>query len=204
MPIMKTEPMRHSEEVNGYLINSSLSETGKDIIEKLQNVCVKELQNSIWCTPPETLHITLMDWFAPLVKYDTHPDKLFSTHFPQYDNVMLETIERQKCISVHFNKIRVSQKAIFIQGEDDGSYSRIRTNFLQKVTLLPETKRPPKIIHSTIACFTKEIDFETVSNFIESLTIDFIEDINDFRLVNELQTPMQKYNILKRYGLRKK
>lgn len=201
---MKTVPIEHlNKKVDGYLINSGFSSQGKEAIGKLQNIIIQELNHSIWCPPTETLHVTLMDWLAPLVKYEIPTAELFAKYYPQYHKALEEILKNQKPISIRFNEIKVSPKAIFIQGEDDGTYEKIRNNFLRQITLLPETKQPPRIIHSTIACFTDEINLESLNKFISSLSVDFVETINNFRLVNETETPMQKYNILKEYHLKR-
>lgn len=188
-------------EVKGYVINSGFSEENQKLIETIQNKLKNKFENSIWLFPQTSLHITLMDWFAPLVKYSEDPDVLFNRYKAEYEKVLTDILGEQDAIKIHFNTIEVSPTAIYLQGTDEGSYTRIRNKFLQKIELVSGTKKPPKIIHSTIARFDKEINLLEVKDFVASLNIDFYETVSKFRLIKETRVLMQEFEVIRMFGL---
>lgn len=186
----------------GYMVNTEFSEVNKaKLLEVIQEIDLG-YQSDIFCTPPDSLHITLLDWVAPLVDYDGQDkDRLYESVFEVYDQAMSEVTSSSGPIEVKFDEIRVSPSTIFITGRDDGSFQRIRSQFLKKVELLPGTKLPPDIIHSSLARFTAAIDLGEVSSFIASRTIDFTEVASGFRLVRSSIEPLIDYRVIKRYEL---
>lgn len=148
-----------------------------------------------------TLHITLMDWIAPLVDYGTDKYVLFKDMFPQYDKVFTDILREQSPITVHFDSLKVTPGAIILVGHDDGSFKSIRNDFLRQIKLLPNTKQPPLIIHSTIARYTTEQDLQPVIDFVAEQELVFEHFVTHFRLVQEQVVPMLDYNLLKIYPL---
>jgi hypothetical protein len=72
---------------------------------------------------------------------------------------------------------------------------------MDMIDLVTGTKRPPSIIHATIARFVDEIDLGVVEDFASSQSINFTQHVESFRLVNEKKIPMLDYDIVKEYGL---
>ena len=104
-------------------------------------------------------------------------------------------------IALHFDTIGVSAGAVYRQAHDHGTFQHIRDSFLRETELLPGTKQPPKIIHTTIARFLKEISLADVQKYIADEVIDQTELVTRFRLVNETQIPMLGFEVLKSYQL---
>ncbi len=198
--IIGTDISRH---VTGYMINAELSENGKDAVSAIQKRIVDKFGKTIWTAPRDSLHITLLDWLAPLVDYGKDKDALFKDIREKYDQVISESIDHTALITVKFDTISVGRSAIFISGHDSGEFARIRQNFLNEVTLLPGTKLPPTIIHSTICRFNEEIDMPPLEDAISELSVDFTEEISRFRLVRESVDPMLQFEIVKEYLLTK-
>jgi hypothetical protein len=153
--------------------------------------------------PADSLHVTLLDWFAPLVEYGQEKDTLFEQYFNEYDAALIAALTNVPVpISVHFSEVRVSQNAVFIVGTDKGEFASIRQSFLDEAELLPGTKRPPVIIHSTIVRFAGEIPMQALREFVDELAINFVETVDHFRLTRESVIPMQEFGVVKEYGLR--
>ena len=167
----------------------------------MQKEISEKFGDAVWSAPAKALHITLFDWLAPLVDYGKDKDELFKQIFPEYDRVVSQALKTAGPIAVTFMAVKVAPAAIFIVGHDNGQFEQIRNYFLDNVELLPDTKRPPTIIHSTIARFTKEIELEEIEQFIENLTVSFTETIDTFRLIKETVDPLLEFEVIKEYKL---
>ena len=199
----KTVPHPYlGHEFIGYVINSDFSKASQDKIAELQQKFVNELGDDVYTTEPERLHITLMDWVAPLVDYHRDKDKIFKEIFEQYDQAVEKSIKGIGPIDVQFCIVSVGPEAIFLIGEDTGQYKAIRDSFLRQISLLPNTKMPPKIVHTTIARFSKVTDLEPIREFAIGQSIDFTERVNYFRLLRSTDTTMKDPKIIKRYYLK--
>ena len=185
----------------GYVINSEFSEASKQKIQQLQNALVQRFGDALLIPEPDTLHITLMDWLAPLVDYSKDKDELYEEIKGSYDSAVTADLEGVAPINVHFNAITAGPEAIFITGTDNGEYQNIRNGFLERVELLPNTKKPPQIIHATVARFSAEIDLAGVQDLVSQLNVDFVQTIDTFRLLRTTDTRMQAKYILKLYQL---
>lgn len=188
--------------VDGYMVNTIPSEPNRKKVADFQSRLAARFGSNVWLTPPSTLHITLMDWIAPLVDYGEDKSTLFQRHFAEYDEAMTELTARLKPITVHFNSVRATPGAIILVGEDDGSFQSIREDFLGKIALLPGTKEPPTIIHSSLARFTTEQDLEPLVDFVNKQSeLSFDHTVTHFRLVQERVAPQLEHRLIKEYPL---
>lgn len=183
------------------MINTVPSEANCQKVATFQQRLAAHFSDTLWLTPPETLHITLMDWIAPLVDYGTDKEALFKELFPGYDRVFTKLLQQQAPITVHFDTVKVTPGAIILIGHDDGSFKRIRDGFLQQIELLPNTKQPPTIIHSTIARYKTEQNMQPIIDFVATQRLAFDHIVAHFRLAQEQIVPMLDYNLLKEYPL---
>lgn len=186
----------------GYMVNASISTEGAAQIAQIQRRLIDAFGDKVWCAPVETLHITLMDWIAPLADYGQDKDELFETILPLYSNALKESLAEHKSIEVTFNTVQVSPGAVFCVGLDGGRMNRIRKTFTDKIDLIEGTKRPPTIVHTSIARFKAEIDIDNVKGVVQKYPISFTECIDSFRLIRETKLPMQEYEILQEYRLK--
>jgi hypothetical protein len=190
-----------NKDVVGYMLNSPLYSENQLIIWDLQEKLKDTFGDIIWNLPAKSLHITLMDWVAPLADYDQDKDALFREIFDKYDQTLRETIQAVHLIRVTFTEVHVSSGGIYITGTDQGQFDYIRNNFLEKIELLVGTKRPPTIIHTTIARFTSATDLKPIQEFIDGELIQFEQIIDEFVLVRETKIPMLEYEIIETYPL---
>lgn len=152
--------------------------------------------------PSQSLHITLLDWIAPLVDYGGQDKKvLFEKIKDKYDEALSGIIGDTQPITVSFTEIKVFPSTIIVLGHDDGQFQKIRDKFLEAVELLPGTKLPPNIIHSSIIRFTGEIPIKDVEQFVAQCTVNFTQIIDSFRLVHSTREPMLEFEVLKEYKL---
>lgn len=190
------------QQAEGYVVNAAFSAENRRAICKLINDIGATYQGAVFVMPKESLHITLLDWIAPLVSYQgKNKAQLFAGVQSQYDKILTSITANTKPIAVHFNEIRVSPSTIFIVGSDKGEFQAIRQQFVNKVELLPGTKPPPDIIHCSLARFTKPIDLNQVEEYISRQSIDISQIIDGFRLVHSTREPQLEFRELKYYKL---
>lgn len=191
-----------NKEFEGYVVNTAFSSDNNKLVMNLIEEISQKFPDIFYPMPSNGLHITLMDWIAPLVAYE-NPDKakLFQDINQNYDMVLADVVSKITQIKVNFNKIIVTPTTIIITGEDDGSFQKIRDQFINNVELLPGTKMPPTIIHCSLGRFVKEVPLKEVQDFINKKSVNFIQVVDEFRLVNTHREPMLEFDILKTYKL---
>ena len=187
--------------VNGYMVNTLLSPAMREFVRGIQLQLESRYGDLVWSVPPECLHITLMDWIAPLVEYAKDKDELFKEIIKDYDYSFRESIKGRGEIAVEFNELHVGAGTIYLTGTDNGQYQSIRNNFLERVTLPPNTKQPPQIIHTSIARFTGVADLAPIKAFAAQQSIQFTEHVTKFDLVHETKVPMLERAVLDTYLL---
>lgn len=187
----------------GYVINTVFSDENTRELETLIKEISTTFGDAVFPMPNVSLHTTLLDWIAPLVDYGgKDKEALFAQIQPGYDRALREVLSSFGPINVHFDELRVSPSAIIIVGHDNGEFQSIREQFLDRVQLLPGTKLPPTIIHSSLARFTESIELDLVKSFLATKTISFTQQVSDFRLVHTAKEPMLEFEVLKQYQLR--
>lgn len=174
-------------------------------IARLQQITAaiqQEYRNKVFVAPPHSLHITLLDWIAPLVDYDgADKTTLFNSIKDDYDKNISRILADILPISIRFTELKVSPSTIFLVGHDNGQFQTIRQQFVESIELLPNTKLPPTIIHSSLARFKDTLPLPNVEHLITNLTVDFTQQIDSFRLIHTTKEPMLEFEVIKTYHL---
>ena len=187
--------------VEGYVLITTPDAGIQREIAELQSMLNERFGGLVWNTPSSALHITLMDWIAPLVDYGEKKKILFEEIFPSYNATFTEILKDYRSITINFTKVVAAQGAIIVIGQDNGEFNDIRCRFLEKIKLPSNTKQPPAIIHSTIARYQKEADLEPIIDFLAQHPLVFTHQVNHFSLVREDIAPQLKYQLLEKYPL---
>ncbi len=187
---------------NAYILLALLSHNSQVVVKGLLEELSKEIGDGIWTMPEKALHITLCGiiWAKP---YKEDSQVLYETHKNDYENTPAKILKDFQPIKVKFNKIEVSPQAIFIRGNDDGSFNTIRQRLVQDLPLPEDTPLPPDIIHSTIARFTENLDLDRIKQIVDKYAIDCEEVVQEFRLINCLAQPLLPYRTIRTYTLEK-
>ena len=188
---------------DGYMSNIPLTVEGQGAIVALQRKVADQLGSAIWLQPKDTLHATLFDFIAPKVEYDEERSVLFEKQKGLIDRVLAQLALESHSFTITFSEVHASPSAIYVQGYDDGSIVRIRERFMQLYPLDDRTKKPPTIIHSTIARFNDEIEIEHVDQAVAQLQIAATVPVESLRLVHEQQIPMLEYEEISIYKMRR-
>jgi len=190
-----------NKEVVGYMLNSPLSIENYKTIRELQQYFETAFGDAVWNLPLESLHITLMDWIAPLVDYGRDKDNIFREIFSEYDSTLEKLLRNIGEIPIIFSEVHVSNGGVYLTAKDEGQFASIRNEFIDKITLIPGTKQPPSIIHTTIARFTEAVDLKPIQDMIAKESINFTQTIGYFILVRETKIPMLEREVIKTYPL---
>ena len=202
--MIRSEPCSWLEQpYEGYVVNAIFSDFNAKIITNALASLAENFPGVIYPMSARSLHVTLFDWIAPLFDYGgANKSELFNQVRVVYDQKLSNILNNQKQIEVTFDEIKVTPTTIIITGKDDGSFERIRKEFVNGVDLLPDTKLPPTIIHASIARFIKEVNLELIEDFFQEKKFYFEQLVTEFRLVHTKKEPMLDFEILKRYPLR--
>ena len=142
----------------GYIVNAGFSPQNTAKISEFMEYLRGLYGDAINLQIENSLHITLFDWIAPLLDYGGQDKaKLYQRVKNQYDEQLTKILAEHSPISVHFDTVEVHPTTVIIKGHDDGSFQKIRDAFVASVDILPGTKMPPEIIHSSIGRFVKSI-----------------------------------------------
>jgi len=198
-----TQPVEWiNKPVIGYAVNTEFSDDNARVLMELINKISATFTDAVFCPPRSALHITLLDWITPLVNYDGRDKNvLFAAVQPSYDKALSDILASTRPITVTFDGIKVSPSTIYITGHDTGEFQKIRDQFVSSVELLPNTKLPPAIIHSSLARFTKPIELSSANAFAANQQLDITQKVTNFRLIRTTREPNLNFETLKRYEL---
>lgn len=183
-------------------MNTAFSLENTQVISDLTREIEREYGEKVFVMPNKSLHITLLDWIAPLVDYEGQDKKaLFSRLKSTYDSALSDILSNFAPITVRFTELKVYPSTIILLGHDEGQFQAIRDQFIDTIELLPNTKKPPTIIHSSLARFRDAIPLAEVEEFISQKNVDITQQVDNFRLVHTTAEPMLEFEILKKYAL---
>lgn len=193
--------LRSHEDRASYFIGTMLSRTAAQHIEKLQNQLTRLIGNDIvWCMPTAALHMTLCE--IAKQKTSTLPIPEVIALRKQSDIVALSQIlANQPPITLHFTHIEASDAAIIIRAKPIDAFKKLRNEIVASLPVPPETKRPPQIVHATIARYNKVHNLTAIQANIARLSIDFSETISIFELFYNIESPMLRYKVLNNFEL---
>ncbi|HJP96914.1 MAG TPA: hypothetical protein VJ843_06125 [Candidatus Saccharimonadales bacterium] len=201
MSAQATIPVNVNEQAVGYIVNAGVSVENQENIESLQKLLIEKHPGIVWAAPGPSLHVTLLDWLTPTSSYDMDKDALFASIQKEYMEAIIESLRSQPPIQITFDTLEVHPAAIIVRGHDNGAFQRIRSAFMSRVNLLPNTKQPPAIIHTTICKFQEKSDLDKIRNTLLGTTVKFQETIKEFRLVRESQVYMLNFQTIKKFKL---
>lgn len=199
--MFKTSPANNiGQEEIGYVLLALLSDNAQSQIMAFLGDLDKELPDTLWCMPPNALHITLCEIYQPK-DYGQDKTSLFEQRRQQYEDTVQKVLAGFGKIAVNFNVIEASPGAIIVHGQDNGSFNAIRAQLVESLPLPADTKRPPDIVHSSVARYTKVISLDEVQRVVAVHQIDFNEEIIEFKLVRCTVQPLLEYEVLQTYSL---
>lgn len=99
----QTEPVDWlNKKRKGYVMNAAFSPDNSATVVRLMRSIQQELGDAVFVMPERSLHITLLDWIAPLVDYGRDKHDLYQEIYNSYDHAMKQvfhTSRQLRCIS---------------------------------------------------------------------------------------------------------
>jgi hypothetical protein len=188
--------------VNGFVTQATFSPDNQARIAAWLEGLKHVTPGGIHYMAGDGLHITLLDWVAPLIDYGEDKQALYDRLYPKYDPVLTRLTVATPAFDVHFNEVRITPTTVILVGQDDGQFASLRARFTEAEPLPEKGKQPPVLIHSSLLRFiAPAIDLSPVRDYIESNPLDLVQHIDSFRLVHLIKEPMMKYEIIKTYPL---
>jgi hypothetical protein len=179
-------------EVSGYVVNVPVNHRPAvaDAVE-----IIRRVDPHAWIVPPSARHITLLDWLSPMVAYDDAKPTLLRRLYPRYDGALAQACALTPPFTLAFDTLEVGNGVAFVTCREGGGMHRMRSAFVRETTLLGATKRPPGIVHATLA---RNVDPAIKVRYpIRRL----VQRVSSFRLVHETVWPMIEFRTLKVYDL---
>ena len=204
MQQQKSEPVDWvGKEFTGFVINTTFSEDNTNKIMEWLAGLKKTVKEGIYTMTPESLHITVLDWVAPLYEYNGADKRaLYEELRPTYDAAFRRITKSVPAFDVHFNDIRVTPGAIILIGQDNGQFQSIRGRFMQSIVLPEGGKQPPDLVHASLARFVPPaIDLAPVRAYAAKNPLDILQPVASFRLLETRREPTQEFTVLDTYQL---
>lgn len=199
---MKTEVATNigvKDNANG--VCALLSQEGQGRVAALVKLLSKELEEGVWYMLPEALHITVCE-IMQAKPYPKDKEALFQANQNRYKRALEDVLSDVGPIQILFDRVEVSSQAIIIRGNDDHIFDSVRAELAKSLPLPPETKRPPTIVHCSIARFTKELDLAMVESVVAKTNILFTETVGEIQLMHNVSPHNLNYEVAARFPLR--
>ena len=184
-----------------YAIVAQFSESSIEHLASIQEQLSALLGDSIWLTPRQALHSTLMEIICDRQYEGLSREQHFLNWFEQYDQPTGEVFADIAPFDITFNQLEVSSRAIIVRTVDSQPLNDIRAKLLSQVELPVGTKLPPDITHCSLARFNKVLDVEEVKGLVGTIAVDFTEHISDFKLLSDLGPPRFDPQTIQTYKL---
>lgn len=180
-----TQPYEFDLPTEGYIVIAPLSAEGKKHVADIQARYVERFgEEALWLPEPGQFHITFAHILTPDVKYPQEPSAMFAHLQPLASATLSKTITRPFAVHLRFNTVAAFPDAVILKATDDGTYDKLRSQFVEKFQPPPGARMPPKIIHTTLLRFRQPIEFAEV----QKLTREVMDGFEPF---DELTTSLQ-------------
>jgi hypothetical protein len=200
VPSKLTIPTDTSAQTNGYIVIGSYSRENQQVIHRIQDQLRSSLPGiRFWFPRGDQLHITFAHIITPEVTYHKNSTELYADLKSSAIDSLRGAIPQNLDVEIIFDKVEAFPAAIIIKGRDDGSYARMRAGFINKFSLPEQTRKPPEIIHTTIARFENEAPFDEIEKFVYGLNISFTQETSELLLIHEQKVFVQKHEVLERF-----
>ncbi len=175
-----------------YFISAHLDRVAAAEISALQQPFARDFGSAIWLAPPTALHVTLMDWVTFSTKKVAERDRSFEQVRQHYIETLEHILASMQPIRLNYQEVRVTSNAVILVARDDGSFARIRSQFLDQVELLPGTRQPPGLVHTTIVRFWRVLPLKDVETITSSLSPDITTTVTEFQLDRFTESPVEE------------
>jgi hypothetical protein len=175
----------------GYCMAAFISKEGVAAVDAFRDELGTKLPpDLLWRTPSDVLHATLFEPVMLYRGYDANKDEWFADNKAHIISALGEILTSVPPIEVRFNQIEVSQNAVIIKGTDNGTFNKVRKLIESAGIIMPGSRIPPDIIHSSIFRYTRPYDLDEVHKAFDGLDTDFTMTVSEFCLERVGIVPM--------------
>lgn len=193
-----TEVGDFDRETEGYIVIAPLPEHVKNYIGSIQEHLRAELPpSSLWLPQGDQLHITFAHIVSPDANYQISREEVFNSLRSNAELAVSQAADNVMGNRVTFNEVKVFPGAVILTGIDDGTIDQARANFADEIQAPDETRKPPKIIHTTIARFNEPIALDKVRQAVADIHPEVAFEIPSLQLIQEHQMYTQSHTVLK-------
>ena len=180
-----------------------LSDTIKEAVYSVQAKLAKAFgEDAFWFPRDEQLHVTLAHIISPDGTYGQSIPEIYRQIKDEASAAFAAAIAGQTAPAVCFNLVKSFPTAIILQGHDNGTIQSIRDIFITYLTLPDGTRKPPDIIHITLARFLKPLELAKVEKFIaEKCSLNISAELVEVQLVSERKIFLQDFITIENYIL---
>jgi hypothetical protein len=187
----------------GFVINAAFSPENSALIGTWLEGLQHQVPQGLYTMDSKGLHITVLDWVAPLFDYAGIDKRALYTNLQKtYEPAFRSITDSMEAFDVRFDEVRVTPGAIILLGQDNGQFRALRDRFMNSVQLPEGGKQLPNIIHSSLARFiAPEIELSQVEGYAAEHPLVFTQNISEFRLVETRREPMQDFTVIDAFKL---
>ncbi|MDB5178734.1 MAG: hypothetical protein JWN01_677 [Patescibacteria group bacterium] len=197
-----TEVGDFDRETEGYIVIAPLPEEAREEVNRLQAALAQHIpESALWLPQGDQLHLTFASVISTDTDYLQERADLFQQAAPQVDAIMPKIASGLQDEIVTFNEVRCFPAAIIVTGLDDGSIAQARNEFTENTNLPMGTRKPPDIIHATIARFRQPVDMDQLHSATASLRINFPFELDRLQLIHETKMYTQAHEVVKEYPI---
>lgn len=159
------------------------------------------LGDAIWLTPPNALHMTLMEIICDTQYTGMSRGEHFLQWYEQYNHAARETIAQFGPFDVTLSELHASKGAIILKAAASEPFNAVRAKLLENTVLPAETKTPPDITHCSIARYNQAIDLDSVRERTRDIAVNLTIHVTEFKLMKDLgpdfhPKPLEVYRLL--------
>lgn len=184
----------------GYTIAILASDELAQAVQSSLEILNAKLPGVIWPMPNGALHITLCE-LVGCRPYMQNKEVLALSQLPIWRKSAKQVFSGISPFLLHFSTLEASQQAIIARSEDTEIFNILRQQLLMCIKLPTETKRPPPLVHSTIARYLSAVALSQIQRSLHPRSLDHTELVNEFVLLKTTIRPFLDYEIVERFPL---
>lgn len=198
-----TQPSEFDHPSEGYIVIAPLSNESKRAIGDIQARFVSQFgKDNLWVPTEDQLHITFSHIISPDADYAESRSELFSRVGPLASAVLEKTVVHPFALTTRFDTIEAYPSAVILKASDDGSFQRLRQDFINNFDIPPGTRMPPEIIHTTLLRFRKPVDLNEVQQLTQEIMAEFEpfeENTTKLQMIHEKKIFVQDHEVLEEF-----
>lgn len=194
-----------SRDCESYILITLLGRQAHDtMVAPVQTMLAEAFgQDAFWLPDGTQSHITFAHILSPDAEYATPPGEIFAQIKDAAIASAQKTFGAAAPVTVTFDTVEAFPGAIILKGHDDGTIDRLRSEFISGFDLPEGSRKPPAIIHTTVARYKKPLNLEAVQTLVASKPVSHSFTVSKVQLICERQMFMDKFEVLETFDFNK-